>query len=136
MEKKQWKNLPDFLVVGIETIDEQHDEFVGLLNKLSILEICRQNKDDLQDLINQLKEYSSRHFEDEVKLMYECEYPGIEQHQEFHQIFKEKLAEFEKGLSYKNLMIDAQLKTFLSRWALNHIGEHDLKFGEYYRSKA
>ncbi len=50
--------------------------------------------------------------------------------------FKEKLAEFEKGLSYKNLMIDAQLKTFLSRWALNHIGEHDLKFGEYYRSKA
>lgn len=136
MEKKSWKNLPDFLILGIEAIDEQHDGFVALLNQLKDTEISRKNRDNLLDLIQRLKMYSQQHFEEEEKLMKECRYPAILEHMEHHQIFREKLAELEKGLLYNNVMIDVQLKTFLSRWILNHIGDHDLLFGEYYKSRS
>lgn len=136
MEKKKWTNLPDFLVLGIEVIDEQHDGFVALLNELKGTEICSENRDNLKDLIRRLKVYSQHHFKEEEKLMKECGYPGILEHQEHHQVFRENLTELEKGLSYKNLMIDVQLKSFLTRWALSHIGEHDLKFGEYFTSRS
>ncbi|MCF7965641.1 MAG: hemerythrin domain-containing protein [Methylobacter tundripaludum] len=85
------------LIVGYDLIDNDHDEFIGLLNKLDAADNA-----NFPALFQQLYEQSERHFERENALMKQFSYPGETEHKGEHQRvlgeFKQFKSRVDKGL--------------------------------------
>ncbi|PPK64943.1 hemerythrin-like metal-binding protein [Methylobacter tundripaludum] len=85
------------LIVGYDLIDNDHDEFIGLLNKLDAADNA-----NFPALFQQLYEQSERHFERENELMKQFSYSGETEHKGEHQRvlgeFKQFKSRVDKGL--------------------------------------
>jgi hemerythrin len=83
--------------VGYDLIDNDHDEFVSLLNRLDAAD----NK-DFPTLFQQLYEHTEQHFDRENQLMQQFSFPGINDHKAEHQRvlgeFKQFKSRVDKGL--------------------------------------
>jgi hemerythrin-like metal-binding protein len=85
------------LIVGNELIDNDHDEFISLLNKLESA-----NNADFPALFQQLYEHTEQHFARENLLMEQFSYPGLTDHKGEHLRvlgeFKQFKTRIDKGL--------------------------------------
>jgi len=68
------------LTVGYDPIDNDHDEFISLLNKLDTA-----GNTDFPALFQQLYEHTEQHFDRENQLMMQFAYPGEIEHKGEHQ---------------------------------------------------
>ncbi len=85
------------LIVAHELIDNDHDEFISLLNKLDAADNAA-----FPALFQQLYEQTEQHFERENQLMKQFSYPGETEHKGEHQRVLGELKQFksrvDKGL--------------------------------------
>ncbi|MFZ2404558.1 MAG: bacteriohemerythrin [Methylobacter sp.] len=85
------------LTVGYDRIDNDHDEFTGLLNDLDAADNTA-----FPALFQQLYEQTEQHFERENQLMKQFAYPGEAEHKSEHQRvlgeFKQFKSRVDKGL--------------------------------------
>jgi len=85
------------LIVGYDLIDNDHDEFISLLNKLESA-----SNADFAVLFQQLYEHTEQHFERENQLMKQFAYPGEGEHKGEHQRvlgeFKQFKTRVDKGI--------------------------------------
>lgn len=83
--------------VGYDLIDNDHDDFIDLLNRLDAAD----NK-DFPVLFQQLYEHTEQHFDRENQLMKQFSYPGETEHKGEHQRvlgeFKQFKSRVDKGL--------------------------------------
>ncbi|MDD5413010.1 MAG: hemerythrin domain-containing protein [Methylobacter sp.] len=87
----------DVLTVGYDQIDNDHDEFINLLNELDSA-----GNANFPVLFKQLYEQTEQHFERENQLMKQFSYPGETEHKGEHQRvlgeFKQFKSRVDKGL--------------------------------------
>ena len=87
----------DVLTVGYDQIDNDHDEFINLLNELDSA-----GNANFPVLFQQLYEQTEQHFERENQLMKQFSYPGETEHKGEHQRvlgeFKQFKSRVDKGL--------------------------------------
>jgi len=87
----------DIHTVGYDPIDNDHDEFIDLLNKLDAADNA-----GFPALFLQLYEQTEQHFERENQLMKQSCYPGESEHKSEHQRvlgeFKQFKTRVDKGL--------------------------------------
>jgi hemerythrin len=85
------------LTVGYELIDNDHDEFINLLNTLDSAANV-----DFPALFQQLYEHTEQHFDRENQLMKQFAYPGEIEHKGEHQRvlgeFKQFKTRVDKGM--------------------------------------
>ncbi|MDD5411753.1 MAG: hemerythrin domain-containing protein [Methylobacter sp.] len=85
------------LIVGYDLIDNDHDEFITLLNKLDSA-----GNADFPALFQQLYEHTEQHFDRENQLMKQFSFPGETEHKGEHQRvlgeFKQFKSRVDKGL--------------------------------------
>jgi hemerythrin len=83
--------------VGYELIDNDHDEFIALLNQLDTA-----SNADFPALFQQLQLHTEQHFERENQLMQQYAYPGEIEHKSEHQRvlgeFKQFKTRVDKGM--------------------------------------
>jgi hemerythrin len=83
--------------LGYELIDNDHDEFISLLNNLDSA-----SNTDFPSLFQQLYEHIEQHFERENQLMKQLAYPGEIEHKGEHQRvlgeFRQFKTRVDKGL--------------------------------------
>lgn len=83
--------------VGYELIDNDHDEFIKLLNELDSADNA-----NFSALFQQLYEHTEQHFDRENQLMKQSSYPGETEHKGEHQRvlgeFKQFKSRVDKGL--------------------------------------
>ena len=70
----------DILTVGYDLIDNDHDEFISLLNQLDSA-----GNADFPALFQQLYEHTEQHFDRENQLMKQFAFPGETEHKGEHQ---------------------------------------------------
>lgn len=128
-----WK---EEFALGIKSIDEQHQRFFEIANKIYDMLVLRtENMDDcieISKLIDELKEYTLYHFKTEEKIMLKYKYPGTAEHIKEHLC----LIQYLKGLKTEELNDDQVefLKKVLSRissWLFHHIITTDFLYKEY-----
>jgi len=87
----------DVLIVGYDLIDNDHDEFVSLLNRLDAADNA-----NFPALFKQLHEHTEQHFDRENQLMKQFSFPGEIEHKSEHQRvlgeFKQFKSRVDKGL--------------------------------------
>jgi hemerythrin len=121
--------------VGIKLIDEQHKGLINILNKLYESFIDQTVGKMLEEIINELVDYSKFHFKTEEKLFAESDYPDKEKHIIEHQEFVDKINGFKTELEKGKSSLTFQLMNFLRNWLLNHIAVSDQAYAGHFRAK-
>ncbi len=129
------KNLVEWtkdLSVGIEEIDEQHKVLVGLVNRLYQGIIHQADVALVQQVFNELVQYTVIHFSVEESLMRIFDYPAYDDHKHCHQELTKQVFDLQNKFKSGKTTISMELLTFLRKWLTNHILVEDKKYTSFF----
>lgn len=124
----------DNLITGNEMIDTQHRELISRISQL--LSSC-ENGDGTQkaiEMLDYLMDYTVFHFGEEEKLQEEIEYPGIKEHKEKHEEFKQTIRSLKNTLTEggePTAEFVAKVQENVADWLIRHIQGFDRSVAEY-----
>ncbi len=124
----QWT---DKMNLGIELIDSQHQMLVNYINAL--YRGMQEHKADsvMQELLNDLMNYTDTHFTTEEQYFCHSDYPDVEKHKEIHRKFVAKIKDYSDKLRRGEAMVSIDLLEFLKDWLLGHIQGTDRQYVPY-----
>ncbi len=118
-------------LIGVNTIDEQHQSMAVLVNTLYD-KIISADKKMIHNDLHKFLEVVEVHFETEENLMRSTKFPGYISHKLEHDRFYKQILtstdRFSKGLETIEL---EQLKG-IRQWFFNHLELSDKKCGKYF----
>lgn len=127
--------LKDEYLTGIPLVDEEHKKIFEIAEKAYQLqhdEFIPDKYDYVNEVLQELRDYSMQHFEDEEAYMDSINYKRMFTQKMHHQAFREKLNELYNRLETEessDILVDEILE-FLTDWFLNHIYHHDKLIGK------
>lgn len=110
---------------GYQRIDLQHKNLVRLINELFNTLSLSQPEKKLQQILNELYNYTVSHFSLEEAILREYGYKEYDNHKKEHMLFITKVKEFRSKLLKNEAKINMDLLNFLKDWLLNHILKND-----------
>lgn len=118
--------------VGVKEIDQQHQQMIGIINRLyEMVENKNFNDAVVSDILTELVEYADYHFSTEEKYFREFDYPKTESHVEMHNDYRARAGEmkedYEAGKKNEVLL---DLGNFLNGWWTWHINNTDKEYTE------
>jgi hemerythrin len=120
--------------VGINKIDEQHQELLKITNDL--FNHCvgdeETEKAYLKKVIKGVVDYIKVHFSTEEKLMRQMGFPGYGGHKKEHDVFVLTVVEQVRNIEDKKFSL-APFTRFLKDWILAHIAVSDKQYAEYFK---
>lgn len=123
------------LSVGIKEIDDQHKDWLNIVNELHENINTGKSKETLRNTIDKLVKYSEDHFNTEERYMFRYQYPGYENHKKEHLDFTGKIIEFRDNFNLSTLISSLEVMDFLKKWLMHHILETDLKYSPFLLQK-
>ncbi|WP_445366322.1 bacteriohemerythrin [Methylomonas sp. BW4-1] len=117
----------DQLLVGIESVDNQHRHLVALINRLDELNALGADLQTMLETVKQLVEYTVEHFQHEEQLMMEAGFnPRMQdQHCQQHQEFIDKMQQVHVEAQSDVSVLSKDLLDFLVDWLCHHILKTD-----------
>lgn len=115
--------------VGMESVDHQHQQLIGLLNNL-IDAVAQNNLIVIGLTLNGLIMYTMYHFRHEESLFEKYKYPDCEKHKGEHAWLATKVTEFNTGLK-RGENVGKELVAFLKLWLSEHILKSDMAFSTF-----
>jgi hemerythrin len=124
MSVLQWR---DEFGVGIEDVDHEHRELIGLIKRLQ--EGLDEDADPEQKLevLREIYAAIAAHFELEETIMQQAQYPALADHKEDHETLLDDLREIMVEVEDDGVLDQAQLTDDLDRWFSDHFKTHDAK---------
>ena len=118
--------------VGVQEIDEQHKELVGLLNQLHSAIREHHGSEASRRILDELADYTRTHFMVEESLMRVSNYPEFENHKRNHEELIAQVQALQEKLDSGQAAITFELLHFLKVWLTRHINEADKHFGDFF----
>lgn len=106
----------DEMSVGNDDIDEQHMQFINIINCLMLGE--------REKGYEALLEYAKHHFAHEEKIMKSVGYPGLRKHIKLHRDFVKTLKNMKDASS-------EEIHKYTVNWLINHIMKVDKQYSSY-----
>lgn len=122
------------LCVGIQQIDDEHQNLVAILNQLDAAMKNGKGNRVMTEILSKLLQYTQMHFEAEEKFMVECAYPKTQLHQAQHRQLVEKLVKFQVKFEKNGYRITSDMMDFLTYWLTNHILGDDKTFAQFFNA--
>jgi hemerythrin len=122
----------DALSVGIQEIDEQHKILINLINRLFDETVVHQSSSKvIEEVLDELVEYTVVHFAVEESLFRIFDYPGIDAHMSLHVDLKSQVLALQKKVKEGNTVVNSDLLMFLKKWLTNHILQEDKQYAPF-----
>lgn len=88
----KYELTPD-LMTDNKLIDTQHQQLFDAVNRL--MDACTQGqgREQIQETVDFLSQYVVKHFKDEEQLQTKSNYPGYPGHKQFHDNYRQQLAQ-------------------------------------------
>lgn len=124
-------NWTDSLSVGIESIDEQHQLLVQIINDLN--EAMKNNEADhiMVEIFARLISYTHVHFAFEEQLFDSHGYQGSEAHKAQHEALIETIDTLKSRLEGGGTTVGIEVMEFLRRWLTDHILKTDMEYANF-----
>ena len=134
MAKVQWS---DDLSVGVPLIDQQHQMLIGRIQELSEAIRNYQGGGEIAKTLDFLMDYVNFHFGTEERHMRALDYPGLDEHLEKHQEYKETLTNLGRDFEEEGATNDLadSIDRLLGHWFVEHIKNVDQKLGDFLEEK-
>ena len=130
MRENPCEFIPEYLV-GIELIDKEHQmlfEIIGRANRLVQEGVDTYSLDEIFEILEELKEYTKFHFQDEEEYMEQVGYDGLPAQKRAHTAFIGKIEGIDREeIAKKPQDYMQSLMEFLLGWLINHILNSDQK---------
>lgn len=120
------------LSVGVDALDEDHRELIGIFNE--VLETKQNNtkREDLLGLLDRLVDYTRFHFSREEALMRKRNYPDLDAHKAQHDGFIHRIIDLKRQYEAGSaLMLRIDLVITLNDWLIDHIRNTDMDYRPY-----
>jgi len=115
----------DAIEVGVDALNKDDQILVSMLNRLMCLAA---DDPDVDNIINELIEYTQYHFSREEAIMEACGYLGFERHYNLHRrLIDDVNLHAEAWRNERNQENLNQFRKFLKDWLFNHILKEDTK---------
>lgn len=133
-DKQKSITFSEEFLTGIDLIDEEHKELfriVGEVKNVIVNELISDKFDEIVHLLEELKNYTKFHFEDEEKYMESIQYAGLPAQKRAHDAFIARLEEMDMEHidEYQQETLE-ELLQFLTDWLINHILYSDKQIGK------
>jgi len=125
----------DDLVLGIEEIDAQHQEWIALVQAYERAVRDGGSAEEVRRALAAAVAYTESHFADEQRVMGEAGYPFLDDHIEQHQLAWERVHAFADGKAGEEALRES-LADFLPQWLMLHINTADRQFARWLRGAA
>lgn len=127
---------------GIELIDEEHKTLFSIIrqaNDLVTAEFLHDKYDEILGILDELKDYTEKHFQDEEEYMEKVNYPKLDAQRATHSAFIEKLVNISiselDSIDENQQQYLLELIDYLLDWLTNHILKSDHLIGEWVREQ-
>lgn len=124
------------LETGNNTIDTQHKTLIDALNKL--MEACSQGKakEQINDTMKFLVDYTKKHFADEERLQISSNYPDYAAHKKYHDDFVKVVADIAKELDEQGptIVMVGKVNNAVGNWLVTHIKREDSKVAAHIKA--
>ena len=117
----------DEFSVGVEAVDHEHREMIGLINDL---DGAMGNDADHAQVVRSLGEIYARiaaHFALEEKVMRDARYAGLAPHKQDHEFLLDELSEVIDSVDADGRYDREDLSRTLDRWFSDHFRTHDAR---------
>ena len=123
----------DKYCIGIPKIDAQHKIFFEAVHRLNKECLADEGEQVVLETLVFLENYVRSHFQDEMALMREHEYPHIEKHRKLHAEFLKRylelIVEFKESGPSQGLA--ERVGEMVQGWLVNHIAEADRAYASH-----
>jgi len=107
--------------LGVAAMDPMHREFLALAGELRVAQ-----DEDFVVLFDSLLDHAQRHFDNESRLMRECRFPAVAEHEGEHRRVLGELARLRAGLDKGRLAFArAYVREGLGPWFEQHLATMD-----------
>ncbi|NCD01006.1 hypothetical protein EOL94_02855 [bacterium] len=114
--------------LGFKIIDNQHKEFVNILNGFYDL-IHKNDKKELNENFKKIIDYGLHHFDTEEKYFKEFSYKDAINHVKEHESFKKKVLELkEKIENTDNIETIFEVVDYMEDWLVGHLNKMDREY--------
>jgi len=118
------------LSISIEPMDDDHKILFGLLKRCKESVEAKDNHETINKILLELLNHTQTHFRREEAIMAACKYPGLENHQQVHQILINQLIKMQQQQSNGKLTA-TELHDFMGSWLIDHIQCMDRALAPY-----
>jgi hemerythrin len=125
------------LATGNQLVDFQHKQLFQAINNL--LDACSQGRgrDQIDNTLNFLTNYTVKHFGDEEKLQQQFKYPDYQNHKKLHDNFTVTVKDLGAQLRQEGPSINlvGKINSTIGTWLVNHIKKEDQKLTAHIQTK-
>lgn len=121
--------------VGVKQFDNEHKRLISIINNLNQAMMEGKAKNILEDIVEELIEYTATHFKNEEGFLKSHNYPDFDNHKLVHDKFVEKVLDIQEKIEEGTQNISIEIIDFLKDWLIKHIMGTDKKYGEMYKEK-
>ena len=121
----KWNNR---YCTGIPIIDEEQKKLIGILNKVIHAKEHSDNKEGIEEVLEEMTKYALEHFKTEEAYMKEFNYPEYHCHSEEHYGFITDTNAYFDRVVNGDCHISNELIEYLKWWLVNHIQATDKKY--------
>ncbi|MCA1961600.1 MAG: bacteriohemerythrin [Desulfomonile sp.] len=134
---KEYVSWTPRLTTHVDTIDEQHKELYQRLNSVVDAIMQGKGKEEVEQFINFLLEYTRFHFGTEERYMEQFQYPGILTHKTDHERLTREVQTMAEQLRSRGAdsMLVVSVTQQMGQWLGDHIGTIDTALGRYLKTR-
>jgi hemerythrin-like metal-binding protein len=130
--KIRW--LPDYMV-GVQEIDHEHQGLFALAESYRLAMRAGKDRETLQQILNELFDYTHYHFAHEEELMERISYPYYPDHCRQHEGLRIKLRAIRERWAEEDIGMTNEVMKFLVDWLKCHTTTSDRRIGSYMRKR-
>ena len=117
--------------VGVDAIDREHTRMLSLINSIDEVIQDSGTYEQFAPVLDELIEYTNRHFAHEEKLMDENHCPDVDRHKKSHNRLREELLRWKEKVAEARTEDMNEHMLFLRIWFPGHILNVDKKDADY-----
>lgn len=117
--------------VGNSMIDSEHRKWIEIINKLGDAMKSGAADTVMGEIINELADYTSKHFRDEENLFSRSAYPNTDAHKAKHKFLVDKIKSLRADYQNNQVALSVQILNFLKEWLVEHIMKTDKTYMTY-----
>lgn len=119
------------LHTGFHEQDRQHQKLIDLINAVYTALSSGSSKATLEQVIDELINYTETHFEWENVLMKKLGFSAVEGHMSMHKKFVDEVIEFKHRLTSGGQVMGVNVMAFLKDWLEGHIMKTDVVLAKF-----
>jgi hemerythrin-like metal-binding protein len=118
-------------LIGVKAMDDQHGVLMDTLNEIRLALVLGRGRDQVNEALNRLIEFTRMHFSSEERLLEQHGYPGMAEHRDAHQRLLIQIEEAANRAHHDDELHMQSMLLFLRDWYFDHVEGLDRQYGAW-----